>query len=449
VAKGGVAVVGAGLAGLKAASDLKRLGYTVDLFERSRLLGGKATSFEVNGIEVDNGQHVFLACCTEFIEFMGGHDLAVGMGNTGSHESPLHLQPRFEAMLLSRGKPPVRMEALNLPAPFHLSVALARSHQLGLKGRLEVMTAILSLGRDPNPGESFATWLARHHQGRQATTGFWEPFLVPALNARMDDVAASEAAFVIKTAFLNDPDGARFGYSRIPLGRIANVLASKIDRVRLRSPVVGLETEKSVGSRSSARIGVRLKDSQPIWYDGVVVAVTPERLKGILGSPKEWGVFGLDQFTHAAIVDVHLWLDMPPGSILGKESGFAALLDSPVQWVFEKSAPSGETYLCCSMSAAGDLVSRRSEDLVNLALEELTAVLPAIGGVKLLRGAATRDRDATFVPSIGLVRPGPLTTSPRVTVAGSWTDTGWPATMESAVRSGRQAAEVLHGAIAA
>jgi uncharacterized protein with NAD-binding domain and iron-sulfur cluster len=95
------------------------------------------------------------------------------------------------------------------------------------------------------------------------------------------------------------------------------------------------------------------------------------------------------------------------------------------------------------------LVSRRSEDLVSRALEELTAVLPAIGGVKLLRGAATRDRDATFVPSIGLVRPGPFTTAPRVTVAGSWTDTGWPATMESAVRSGRQAAEVLHGAIAA
>jgi protoporphyrinogen oxidase len=261
----------------------------------------------------------------------------------------------------------------------------------------------------------------------------------------MEDVSAVEAAFVIRTAFLDSSDAARFGYSRIPLGQIANLVAPRLDEVRLRTPVLGIEAE----GKSSARVALRLLDGKTETYDAVVIAVPPDRLKSIAGRPKDLGIFGLDQFTHAPIVDVHLWFDIPPGTVLGGRFGFAALLDSPVQWVFEKSAPSGETYLCCSMSAANRHVGSSSQELIDLIQRELAAVIPALADAELLRAAATRDREATFIPAVGLVRPGPATTSPRVTIAGSWTDTGWPATMESAVRSGRQAAQVLHDAIAA
>ena len=134
------------------------------------------------------------------------------------------------------------------------------------------------------------------------------------------------------------------------------------------------------------------------------------------------------------IVDVHLWYDRP---VLGCD--FAALLDSPVQWVFEKSPG----YVCCSMSAADDLVQRPERELVELGRKELAAVLPEAARAQLLRGAATRDPDATFIPAPGVRRPGPATALSNLVIAGAWTDTGWPATIESAVRSGRTAALTL------
>lgn len=449
MAQGRIAVVGAGLAGLSAAVELKRLGYAVDLFERSRLLGGKATSFEVDGIEVDNGQHVFLACCREFINFVEGLGGAQAGKESQVFDSALFLQPRFEALLLARGRRPVRLKAVNLPAPLHLSRALLQSSQLGLPGRFQVALALMLLRGGVLPGESFGTWLRRHGQGKDSLAGFWDPFLVPALNAPMDEVSAEDAAFVIRTAFLDDPQAARFGYARVPLGRIANRVTPLVDRVRLRTPVVGLEADSRDPGRSPRTVRITLNNGDSHDYGGVVLAVTPERLKSILARPKNLGVFGLDQFKYAPIVDIHLWYDLTPGTVMGREFGFGALLRSPIQWVFEKPAPPGETYLCCSMSAASHYVGRGSRDLVDLAHSELTGVLPWLKDVVLLRGAATRDREATFIPSVGLIRPGPRTASPRVVLAGAWTDTGWPATMESAVRSGRKAVEVLHGAIAA
>jgi uncharacterized protein with NAD-binding domain and iron-sulfur cluster len=168
--------------------------------------------------------------------------------------------------------------------------------------------------------------------------------------------------------------------------------------------------------------------------DGVVLAVPPDRLARILGDPVAFGIHGLEEIRTAPIIDVHLWYAVP---MLG--FGFAAVLDSPVQWVFEK-APG---YLCCSMSAADEHIGQANTELVELCRAELEAVLPALRGATFVRGAATRDREATFIPAPGLRRPGPRTTHPEVVIAGAWTDTGWPATMESAVRSGRHAAHAL------
>jgi protoporphyrinogen oxidase len=469
-----VAVVGGGLAGLSAALELKHAGFEVTLLERSRLLGGKATSFEIDGVEVDNGQHVFLACCTEFIDFV---EQATG-------RNPLILQDRFDALLLARGKPPARLRAVPLPAPFHLAPALLRYGHLSLPDRLRIGRAMLSAGRAPRHGETFADWLARHGQRNGSRAAFWDPFLVPALNAPLEEVSAEDALFVIRTAFLETAGGARFGYSRVPLARIAESAATQVDDVIMRTTIAGIESqdEPQVASRRSqdeSQVASRkLQDEsedesqvashksqvashksemfppgtndelrktnnlirlvtssgRQIPCAGVVLAVPPDRLKRLLGDPARYGIAGLDDFKTAPIVDVHLWYDVPS---IGFD--FAALLDSPIQWVFEK----GAGYVCCSMSAADAYVSRPKADLVELCHRELTEMVPALAGATLLRGSATRDRDATFVPVPGLRRPGPLTLNPRVVIAGGWTNTGWPATMESAVRSGRAAARAL------
>jgi hydroxysqualene dehydroxylase len=431
--QGRLAVVGAGLAGLSAAVELKERGFEVELFERTRLLGGKATSFEVDGKEVDNGQHIYLACCSEFIDFI--HQIAGFAGQ--SPDDLLYLQPRFEALLLARGKPPATLRSARLPSPLHLAPSLLRYRHLSLGDRLKIGIATLRARSGCRPGETMAAWLSRHGQSQSARQAFWDPFLVPSLNAPLEEASAEAGLHVITTAFLSDSGAARIGFARVPLARLAAIAADRLDAVHLRTSVTGIE----LTSGSTPAFGfLRLSDGAALAFDGVVLAVPPAGLERIVGDAPKLGLADLDQFRTAAIVDVHLWFDVPE-----LDFGFAALLDSPVQWVFQK-APG---YLCCSLSAADAHVQRPSVELIALCRQELCAVLPALRGAELLHGAATRDREATFVPVPGLRRPGPRTACPQVVIAGAWTDTGWPATMESAVRSGRAAARTLAANLAA
>ena len=431
MAAGRVAVVGGGLAGLSAALELKRRGYVVELFERSRLLGGKATSFQVDGVEVDNGQHVYLACCTEFAAFVRGLEHVPPLDG-----DPLVLQQRFEALLLARGRRPARLRAVPLPAPLHLAPALLGYRHLDALSRLRIGLALLAARTPPPPAETFADWLDRHHQSAASRQAFWDPFFVPALNAPLDEVSAADALFVISTAFLRDASAARFGFARVPLARIAEAAASQLDSVHLRTPVSRIEIARTAGGPPSLRALV-LEDGRRLPYDAVVLAVPPNRLARLLDDPAALGLSDLDRFRSEPIVDVHLWYDERELHAFG--FAFAAVLDSPVQWVFAK----GPGYLCCSMSAAGNYVGWPEADLVALCHQELAAVLPALARTKPVRGAATRDREATFVPAPGLRRPGPVTACHEMVIAGAWTDTGWPATMESAVRSGLAAARAL------
>src|SRR6202035_1510313 len=173
-----VAVVGAGLAGLTAGLELAKRGWRVDLYERSRLLGGKATSFEVEGHEVDCGQHVVLACCTATL------DLVEELGLSDS----LYIQPRFEVTVLSRKRQPARLRASALPAPLHLMAGFARYPHLTTLDRIRVGRALVAARTDVSPKGDMAAWLRRHHQSTRALRAFWEPFLVPALNAPLDRV---------------------------------------------------------------------------------------------------------------------------------------------------------------------------------------------------------------------------------------------------------------------
>jgi len=306
--------------------------------------------------------------------------------------------------------------------------SFARYAPLGVRARLEVVAALRHLDEPVDRAETFAAWLDRHRQGPEALANFWNVFVVPALNAEVDDVAAADALFVLRTAFGGDAGAAAVGWSRVPLARIAEAAAGRAAVVRTRTSVTGLVVE---GSRVR---GVRCASGEEVGADAVVLALPPARLAALLGDADAHGVAGLDRFRSRAIVDVHLWFDTVDAGLT-----FAAIAGSPVQWVFQKRPG----YLCCSLSAADAIVARPEAELVELCRAEVAAAWPRLASVRLLRGAATRDPEATFVPAPGLVRPGPRTALPNLVIAGSWTDTGWPATMESAVRSGRAAAAAL------
>ena len=419
-----VAVVGAGLAGLAAALSLKREGWGVTLVERSRLLGGKATSFQLGDIEMDSGQHAILGCYSSFLEFVD----ELGM------RGDLRIQERFDVLMLTdTGR--ARLRALRLPAPLHLALPFLRFRALGVRSRLQVARALLAARRPRGgeEGETFAAWLHRHGQGTQAQRVFWEPFLVPALNAPFDRVSAAAGLMVVRTALLGSRDAARIGYATVPLARFAERAAEQCDQVLLRTPVTGLHVE-------GGELRGLLTGDAEIGVDAAVLAVPPERLVRMSGV-EALAVPDLGAFTTQPIVDVHLWYGAPHA--LFADLDFAAMTGSPVQWIFAK----GPGYLCCSLSSAGDLVSQPEERLVALADSELRSRLPELGGATLLRGVAVRDPEATFVPAPGLRRPGPATALANAVLAGCWTDTGWPATMEGAVRSGRAAARTLMAAL--
>jgi len=417
-----VAVVGGGLAGFAAGLALKAAGAHVELFERSRILGGRATSFEIDGVEVDNGQHVFLACCTEFINFAQ----AVGMGDQ------LHLQERFDATILSRIGNAGRLRTAALPAPLHLIGSFASYSHLGLAGKLRIARALAAalLGKS-DPSETFEAWLARNGQGAQERAAFWDPFFIPALNAGFDRVGASDAMFVLKTAFLRDAGAARFGFSRVPLAHLTQAAAKQLDVVHTSTPVLSITANDPSVTPSGVTLNLSKGDT---YFDAVVLAVAPRQAERILGDPARYGVTNLDNYDPYPIIDVHLWHD---GGSIGRD--FVAALESPLQWIFEK----GPGYLCCSFSAADEYLRQPTAELESLAWREVQTFLPALKDADLVRSAVTRNPEATWLPRIGAARTQQRTNHPAIAIAGSWTQTGWPDTMESAVRSGNLAAAAL------
>ena len=416
---GRVAVVGAGLAGLAAALDLQERGYDVEVFERTRLLGGRATSFEVGGREIDNGQHVYLHCCDRFIAFVEG----VGMGHA------LHEQERFDALVLARDGTSSRLRAASLPAPFHLLASFAGYAHLDLGGRMRVARALAGAAftRNPDPGLTFDAWLDRNGQNAATRRAFWDPFFIPALNASFDRVSAADALFVISTAFLGDASAARFGFSTVPLAHVAAAAARRLHAVHLSTGVLALDVADDA-------VTLQLPDDRRERFDAVVLAVSPRTTAKLLQSPERFGVRALDTYDPYPIVDVHLWHDR---GALGFD--FAAVLDSPLQWIFEKE----QGYVCCSISAAGDVLTVPTSELEKLAWAELQAFVPELRDGRVLHAAATRNPEATYLPRPGSARTLQRTAHPKVAIAGSWTETGWPDTMESAVRSGALAAEAI------
>ena len=425
-----VAVVGGGLAGLAAAIACADGGAEVTLYEARSRLGGATFSFERNGLELDNGQHVALRCCTAYLGFLR---------RIGS-DHLLPLQSRLRVPVLREGKPPATISRGGLPPPLHLASSLLRYEPLRLGERVAAARAATALSKlDPADtaldSQTFAAWLRARGQSANAIAALWNLIALPTLNLPAEDASLAVAVKVFRTGLLDAADASDIGVPAVPFRLLhaepaAAALEAAGGRIRASTPV-----------RSVAPGGGIALDDGSDEADAVILAlphdavaevappgtVDPEALAGLGTSP---------------FVNLHVHYDR---GVL--EEPLAAALDSPVQWMFDRTAASGAgngQLVAISLSHAVDEIGAPVAELRGRYLPAIERLLPAARGAEVLDFAVTHEPRATFraAPGTGRLRPGSRTPVPGIYLAGSWTDTGWPATMESAVRSGLAAAEL-------
>jgi squalene-associated FAD-dependent desaturase len=432
----------------------------VTLLEGRPRLGGLAFSFQRGDLTVDNGQHVYLRCCTAYqwlLDRLGATALAP-------------LQHRLDVPVLdaAAGTRPrlSRLRRTALPVPLHLARSLATYTHLSLVERAKVGRAALALQKlDPaDPvldGQDFGTFLARHGQSARAIEALWDLVGVATLNAHAGDASLGLAAKVFRTGLLSAPGAADIGWARVPLGDIHDRLArTALDsagvRTALRTRVTSVSrTSGTDACRTDVTDKSRLDNGrwtvevpgERIEADIVVLATAQREAHALLppGALDEPGRL-LDIGT-APILNLHVVYDR---RVLHRP--FFAALGSPVQWVFDRTDASGlqdGQYLALSQSVAQQEIDRPVADLRARYLPELERLLPAARGATVRDFFVTRERTATFAPTpgVGRLRPGARTKAPGLYLAGAWTATGWPATMESAVRSGVGAAQAALAAL--
>jgi squalene-associated FAD-dependent desaturase len=412
-----VVVIGGGLAGLAAALELARAGRQVTLLEARPTLGGAVQTLPAREGDPepppDNGQHVALGCCHAYLEFLD----EVGSAS----------QVRRERLAL-----PVIDERGRVATIGAGLLSLLRYRHLPLRDRLAVAWATLRLRRlraEEHDGETFAALLLRLGCSQRAIERFWEVFMRPALNLRCAEASAALGVFTVQTALLGRRGASDLLLPTGPLGEMhgeaaGRALAEAGAEVRTGARVVALRED-----------GALLADGEVVAAEAFVVALPPAETARLLGEEDP-------NLGHSPIVSAHLLFDRPllPWPL-------AALLSSPAHWVFDRGALTGRPpergqYLTVVASGAPELLGVRGRELVGLFAAELTGRL---GEAELLWSRVSREPAATFAgrPGQAARRPGPATARPNVARAGAWTATGWPATMEGAVRSGRAAARML------
>ncbi len=462
-----IAVVGGGLAGLAAGCALADSGFAVTLFERRPYLGGRASSYQHPGTGevVDNCQHVLLGCCTNLVDFyrrLGVED------KIRWYERLTFLEPGGRASII---------EPSRLPAPLHTAPAFLRADCLGLSDKLAIAGAMAALApaTPRDTGESFLKWLRRHGQTERAIERFWKTVLVSALNEDIDLVSVPYAAQVVRESFLKSAAAGRMGVPTVPLSDLysvaGNYIAARGGEVRLRATVDSFRAELA---------NVKLSwPSAEESFDFLVSAVPFDVLERMLPQTTAADPLRqtLRQFETSPITGIHLWFDR---QITDLEH--AVLLDRTIQWMFHKSKLLGRqanspdrvaarrisyssedtgaggtatmeedgldqdgSYLELVVSSSKSLVEKSKQEIIDLALQELQEFFPEARNAELLKSTVIKEVHATYSPRPGVDqhRPQPETVWPRVFLAGDWTATGWPATMEGAVRSGYIAAQCV------
>ncbi len=439
--KPSVAVIGGGLAGISAGCALADAGYRVELFERRPYLGGRASSYDLPGTGevVDNCQHVLLGCCTNLIDFY--RRLRV--------EDQIRWYDEI-TFLLPNG-PTATLKPSWLPAPMHTAPSFLASSVLDLKDKLAISRALLALmpALPADNNEDFQAWLVRHGQTKQSIDRFWGPVLVSALNDDLDQVSVRYAALVFRDSFLKSAEAGRMGLPAVPLSELYGVAASYIEarggRVHLRASVDSLRADEG-----GMRVCVGGDD---IHTDFAILATPFNGVAKLLSDTPEMQPLReqAGRFGSVPITGIHLWFDREVTPL-----EHAVLLERTIQWMFQKSkilrtrreAAETGSYLELVVSSSKTLLDKPRNEIIDLAMRELAEFFPNVREAKLTKATVVKEVHATFSPAPGsdAYRPSHATPWPRLFLAGDWTSTGWPATMEGAVRSGYSAAEALAAA---
>ena len=431
-----VAVVGGGLAGLAAGSALAASGLKVTLFERRPYLGGRASSYQHPGTGeiVDNCQHVLLGCCTNLLEFYARTGVA---DQIRWFDRLTFLEPGGRASEIGPSA---------LPAPLHTTPAFLRAACLDLSDKLAIARAMVALAPSTprDRGESFLSWLRRHGQTERAIDRFWRTVLVSALNEEIDRISVPYAAQVMRESFLKSAAAGRMGVPVVPLTDLYNAAGNYIrdngGSIQFRTSVDSFRADLS-----DVKVAVGGRDET---FDYVVLALPFDGLARILPdtSASQSLRDSLNRFETSPITGIHLWFDRDIS-----ELEHAVLLDRTIQWMFHKSklqkrdSNGHASYVELVVSSSKVLVDKSKPEIVDLAVRELAEFFPVVREANLLKSTVIKEVHATYSPKPGvdLNRPRTETIWPRVFLAGDWTATGWPATMEGAVRSGYLAAQSL------
>ncbi len=429
-----VAVIGGGLAGIAAALDCADAGAEVTLLEVRPRLGGAAYSFEREGLRIDNGQHVFLRCCIAY------RALLARLGS----ERWVFLQPHLEIPVVSRGGKVSVLRRSSLPAPLHLAGALLRYRHLTVRERLGAARAALALGRlnaraPELDGRTLGAWLAAHGQGPRAVAALWDLVALPTLNMPAAQASLGLGAFVFQRGLLERADAGDIGFHRRPLSEIVGEPAER--ELRARGVELRLGWRAQRVSAASGGFEVRGGGEEDVSADAVIVALPHARAAALIEPLDPLVAARARALRDAPIVNLHVVYDR-----VVCELPFAAGVGTPVQYVFDRSeaggVAAGMQYLAISLSGADEEMGMGVDALRERYLPALAELFPRARGARVERFLVTREHAATFraQPGVGALRVGPATSLPGLALAGSWTDTGWPATLEGAVLSGHAAA---------
>jgi len=434
-------VVGGGVAGLAAATALAGAGANVTLLERRPYIGGRAYSYDHPALdETIDSQHVVLGCCTNILDLCQ----QAGMADTIRwYDELVFIEP-------SGRRSPLRSSGL--PAPAHQALSFLRAPMLSLRDKVGIATGLARFlrGYPAHDTESFANWLQRTGQTERAIRHFWEPVVVGALNDSFDRCSVKYAGKVFHESFLRSPEAGRLGIPAAPLSQFFTPVAEFARRqgvdVRLKAGVDRIDQTADGRWRL-------LAGGEEHTAGAVVLATDFKQTKTLLASlPSPSGKPDLsttdfDQFVPAPITTIHLWYDRDVTQL-----DHAVLLDTRIQWVFTKSrirrwpAERG-CYLELVISASWAELNMNREEVLSSALREFETFFPAAKQAKLLKSGVLKEARATFsvTPGLDTFRPRQTTQWPGLYLAGDWTATEWPSTMEGAVRSGRLAAGALMG----
>ena len=422
-----VIVAGGGLAGMAAAVALASAGHHATLFESRGFLGGRAASFPLLPADpaserIDNCQHILLRCCVNLLDLyrrLGVED------RIRFHREFYFVEPGGRLSVLRAGR---------LPSPLHLAGSFSRIPFLSARAKTAIARALVAVRREYGHRQdldriTMLDWLDEKGQPPDAVSHFWRPVLVSAVNAELEVMAARHGLQVFRLAFLAGPDCYEMGVPAVPLGDLYQPEAlagpGRLE-VKLRSPVERFRC--AAGAVSGVEVAGGLLQAGyyvcALPFDRLI-AVAPELGRDI------------SAFRHSPITGIHLWFDRPITDL-----PHAALLGRTIQWLFNKA---GGRYVQIVVSASASLVAMTKDQIIELALRELAEFFPDVPRATLEKAHVIKELRATFSPVPGLetVRPVTRTAFGNLFLAGDWTRTGWPSTMEGAVRSGYLAAEAV------